>query len=91
MDAALVNGGSFREIGRRFGVALATAHRHAKHARRAAVRTLEEAPESVLAQRGEAERAANRGPAWSPRPDDFSPAAHSQRRLLEARRRAGIP
>ncbi|HTF33591.1 MAG TPA: hypothetical protein VK714_07810 [Myxococcota bacterium] len=93
VEAALDNGGSFREIRRRFGVALGTIHRHVKHTQRAAVRILEEAPEkcgeSVLANRSR--RAADSGPAWSPRPDDFSPAAHSQRRLLEARRRVRIP
>src|SRR5271169_3825103 len=84
VEATLNSGGSFREIGKRFGLALGTIHRHAKHVRRHTVRTLE-------SPRGETEQAANRGPNWSPAPDDFSPAAHSQRRLLEARRRAGVP
>jgi len=50
----LVKGSSFRDIGKRFGLAPATVHRHMQHARRAAVRTLEEQPEkygeSVLNQ-----------------------------------------
>jgi len=85
-------GESFREVARRFGLALATVHRHKKHAQQ---------PVDAIAERSEAElspapvpndgpksRAVNRGPDWIPDPDDFSPLAHSQRRLLEARLRA---
>jgi len=83
VEAALDNGGSFRKVGRCFGVALGTIHRHMQHARRPAGL----AQIGTIAGPGETERAANRGPDWSPDPDDFSPQAHSQRKLLEARRR----
>ena len=94
VDAAMAAGNSFREVARRFGLAVATAHRHKKHVRHA--------PVDAIAERSEAERSptplprdspnsrtVNRGPDWIPDPDDYSPLAHSQRRLLEARRRAG--
>jgi hypothetical protein len=94
VDAAMAAGDSFREVARRFGLALGTVHRHKKHVRHA--------PVDAIAERSEAERspepvpndspnsrAVNRGPDWIPDPDDYSPLAHSQRRLLEARRRAG--
>ncbi len=91
VNAALVSGGSFREIGTRFGLALGTIHRHTQHARRAALL----AQVGAIAERGETERAANRGPDWTPAADDFSPLAHAQRKLLEARRRpvrwVGVP
>jgi hypothetical protein len=46
VDEALAGGDSFREIGTRFGLALATIHRHAQHAQRAAVQALAEVPKA---------------------------------------------
>jgi len=96
VDAALVNGGSFREIGGHFGLALGTIHRHARHARRPAVATLEEASEKcgenslaqVDALASEAERALADpdppAPAMdAPDPSDQSFLAHVHRRMLE--------
>ncbi len=91
VEAALSDGRSFRDVGRCFGVALGSLHRHKQHGRRVAVL----ADTGAIAGRGETERIANRGPDWIPAADDFSPLAHAQRALLEARRRAvrwvGVP
>jgi len=87
VDAAMAAGNSFRDVARRFGLALATAHRHKKHVRHA--------PVDAIAKRSEAERSLAPFPRYTAAErfaDPLGVLAAYQRWLFEARRRGfGIP
>jgi hypothetical protein len=79
-------GNSFREVGRRFGLALGTVHRHKKHVRHG--------PVDAIAERSEAERSLAPFPRYTAAErfaDPLGVLAAYQRWLLEARRRGVGP
>jgi len=87
VDAALAAGNSFRAVARRFGLALATAHRHKKH--------LGHTPLDAIAERSEAERSLASFPRYTPAErfaDPLGVLGAYQRWQFEARRRGfGLP
>jgi len=106
VDADLAADASFREIGMRFGLALATVHRHARHAQRAAVQALAEVPkadERVLGEVdplvSEAERLLSKrnGEGHGPQPpkpellSEVSRLAHVESPASEAERALANP